>query len=58
MEDTPMTYTYAVLEVSDATYEEIAKKLKAAGYDDVLGEDGELDMHGIAILAAILRDFL
>jgi len=53
-----MTYTYAVLEVSDATYEEIAKKLKAAGYDDVLGEDGELDMHGIAILAAILRDFL
>lgn len=47
-----MTYTYAILDVSGEAYDEIAGKLKAAGYDQVFHEyDGEvvIDMHGIAL---------
>jgi hypothetical protein len=43
------TYTYAVLEISSEAYEEIAVKLRAAGYDHAFGKDGEIDMHGIAV---------
>lgn len=50
-----MTYTYALLEVSPATYEEIKTKLKAAGYTDQFHEqdDGKIaiDMHGIALVS-------
>ena len=43
-----MSYTYAILDVSAPTFEEIAAKLKKAGYDHCF--DGEvIDMHGIAI---------
>lgn len=51
-----MSHTYAVLEVSQATYAEIRAKLVDAGYDHALhtpavsGEDREvIDMHGIAL---------
>lgn len=44
-----MTYTYAILEISPAAYDEIAAKLKAAGYGHVFGSDSEMDMHGIAL---------
>lgn len=52
-----MTYTYAILEVSPATYREIEKKLKEAGYDHVFHADSDeggqtrivIDMHGIAL---------
>jgi hypothetical protein len=47
-----MTYTYAILEVSAAAYEEIAEKLKAAGYQHAFHKDGRdtvIDMHGIAL---------
>jgi hypothetical protein len=49
-----MTYTYAILEVSSAAYREIKQKLEAAGYedqiiDDLGGDRGVIDMHGIAI---------
>jgi hypothetical protein len=52
-----MTYTYAELEVSPAAYEEIADKLKAAGYDHAFHarEDGRgytVDMHGIGLTKA------
>lgn len=49
------THTYAELEVSAAAYDEIAAKLKAAGYDHAFmsGEDvnghATIDMHGIGI---------
>lgn len=46
------TYTYVVLEVSDAAYDEIAGKLREAGYDHVFDGEGKkcvMDMHGIAI---------
>lgn len=43
------THTYAVLEVSEASYREIADKLRAAGYDHAFNEDGVVDMHGIGI---------
>ncbi|HEX5433537.1 MAG TPA: hypothetical protein VFY05_04815 [Candidatus Angelobacter sp.] len=46
------THTYVVLEVSDAAYDEIAGKLREAGYDHVFDGEGKkcvMDMHGIAI---------
>lgn len=46
------THTYAVLEVSDAAYQEIKAKLQAAGYDHAFMEDGEIDMFGIAVVSA------
>jgi hypothetical protein len=47
-----MTYThsYALLEVSQEAYDEIAKKLREAGYDHAFMDDGEVDMHGIALV--------
>ena len=47
-----VTHTYALLEVSAAAYDEIAAKLREAGYDHVFGGDGEIDMHGIALTRA------
>lgn len=44
------THTYALLEISEAAYEEIAGKLREAGYGHAFGEDGEIDMHGIAVI--------
>jgi hypothetical protein len=45
-----VTYTLATLEVTYATYEEIARKLKDAGYDHVFGENGVLDMTHIGLV--------
>lgn len=56
-----MTYTFVELEISSAAYDEIAAKLRAAGYDHVFhaarteieGAQAErapmIDMHGIAL---------
>lgn len=48
-----MTYTYVILEVSQAVYDEIAGKLRAAAYDQAFHEDADgsvvIDMHGIAL---------
>jgi hypothetical protein len=44
-----MTYTYAVLEVSEATYDEIHRLLSEAGYGRACDEDGLISMRGIAI---------
>lgn len=45
------THTYALLEVSNAAYEEIAAKLRAADYHHAFNE-GAIDMHGIALVRA------
>lgn len=49
------THTYAILEVSPKAYEEVRKKLAAAGYADQFLDDAEhaevIDMHGIALAA-------
>lgn len=45
------TYTYVELEVSAAAYDEIAGKLRAAGYDHAF-QDGTIDMHGLALTRA------
>lgn len=42
-----MTYTYVVMKVSRATYDEIVSKLAAAG--EYVIPDGTVDMRGIAI---------
>lgn len=48
-----MTHTYAELEVTEPTYNEIAQKLKAAGYDHAFmpekGQRDTIDMHGIGL---------
>ncbi|MDQ3562701.1 MAG: hypothetical protein M3436_00700 [Pseudomonadota bacterium] len=43
-----MTHTYAVLEVSQATYDEIKAKLIEAGYNHAFHAH-LIDMHGIAL---------
>ena len=45
------TYTYVELEVSAAAYDEIAGKLRAAGYDHAF-HDHTIDMHGIGLTKA------
>jgi hypothetical protein len=48
-----MVYTYAVLEVSQACFDEIAGLMREAGYDHVFHQDDQhgslIDMHGIAL---------
>lgn len=44
------THTVATLEVSESTYEEIAKKLREAGYGHVFLDDGVIDMTGIGLV--------
>lgn len=56
-----MTHTYAELEVSRATYDEIAQKLRAAGYDHAFiperGRDTPtIDMHGIGVIVERTTD--
>ena len=46
------THTYAILEVSPETYEEIKKKLEAASYQHAFHGD-VIDMHGIALQASV-----
>ncbi len=49
-----MTYTYAILAVSKAAFEEVRDRLLAAGYDEQVHEDDDgpvLDMHGIGLQA-------
>lgn len=42
-----MTYTYAIMKVSQKVYDEVRAKLVAAGYADQIDLNGNLDMHGI-----------
>lgn len=43
------THTYALLEVSTPVFNEIAQKLKKAGYDHAFTGKAEIDMHGIGL---------
>lgn len=46
-----MPYTYVLIEVSKATFDEIEKKLRDAGYEHAIDDDsGMLDMHGLALV--------
>ena len=49
-----MTYTYVLMEISKSAYNEIAGKLRSAGYNQAFHlsdsrGDVVLDMHGIAL---------
>jgi hypothetical protein len=44
-----VTHTYVILELSSSAHDEIAYKLRAAGYDHAFNDNGEIDMHGIAV---------
>lgn len=43
-----MTYTYAILDVSQRSFDEIARKLRDADYHHAFDRD-VIDMHGIAL---------
>lgn len=43
------THTVVILEVSKASYDEIAQKLRKADYHHVFMSDGSIDMTGIAL---------
>lgn len=45
-----MTHTLALMDVSASTFAEIEQKLKDAGYDHAVLDDGNLDMTGIALV--------
>lgn len=45
-----MTYTYVTMDLSRAAYDEIAAKMRAAGYDHAFHEENRIDMHGIAVI--------
>lgn len=51
-----MTYTVATLEVSASAYNEIADKLRAAGYDQCFDEAGMIDMTHIGLVKAAESD--
>lgn len=51
-----MTHTYALLDVSKSAYDEIAEKLILAGYQQAINDEGEIDMHGIALVNQAVRD--
>jgi hypothetical protein len=44
-----VSHSIATLEVSAGTYDEIASKLRAAGYDHVSGANGVIDMTGVGL---------
>jgi hypothetical protein len=44
------THTFVELEISPAAWQEIAEKLRAAGYDHAFADDRTIDMHGIALV--------
>jgi hypothetical protein len=46
------THTYALLEISQAAYDEIAAKLREASYDHAFLDGGAIDMHGLAVTRA------
>lgn len=45
-----MTHTYATLEVSAAAYDEVKSRLLAVDYGHTINDEGEIDMHGIALV--------
>ena len=45
-----MTYTYVLMGVSPQCYQEIRDRLLAAGYSHAINREGELDLHGIALV--------
>src|SRR5271167_4061253 len=47
-----MTHTYALLEVSASTYDEIYSKLLTAGYEHAF-DRGTIDMSGIGLVATV-----
>lgn len=45
------THTFVVLELSQASYNEIWHTLEAADYKHAIHADGTIDMHGLAVVA-------
>ncbi len=43
------TYTYALVPVSEQTYNEIKELLLKHGYEHAIIENGVIDMHGLAL---------
>jgi hypothetical protein len=44
------THAYVTMAISRAAYKEIYDKMEAAGYEHAINDEGEIDMHGIAVV--------
>lgn len=44
------TYTYVLMEIPKKLYELVRAKMEAAGYSHAINNEGEVDMHGIALV--------
>lgn len=44
------THTYALLEVSPGAYDEITDRLRYYGWEAAINDEGEIDMHGLALV--------
>jgi hypothetical protein len=51
-----VSHTYVLFEVSPAVYEEIERRLREAGYEHAFNDQGEIDMHGIALVKGLNLD--
>ena len=45
-----VTHTYALLEVDFSTYDDVRERLLAVDYGHAISVEGEIDMHGIALV--------
>lgn len=51
-----MTYTFALLEISQTAFDEIANKLTDAGYTHAFSDGGKvIDMHGIGLTPSVSK---
>ncbi len=50
------THTYALLAVNNETHREIKDLLLKVGYDHAINDEGEIDMHGIALVSTAEQD--
>lgn len=46
-----VTHTYATLEVGASTHADVRDRLLAVDYGHAINVEGEIDMHGIALVA-------
>ena len=50
------THTYVLLDLSRSAYDEIAQRLREAGYHHAFAGDGAIDMQGIAVTCAKVEE--
>jgi len=47
------THTYVTMEVPKELHDLVRANMEAAGYQHAINDEGEIDMHGIALVAEV-----